>query len=116
MANTNDRIRVWDLPVRLFHWALVLLVPLAVLVAVLADPLARLLDPGKPAAEVAAAGRLLRIFAPQLPLYGIGIVLTGVLQAYRRFAWPVLAPLMSSVTVVSTGTTSCWKETAPFGY
>src|SRR6187401_2078940 len=26
MANKNDsRIRVWDLPVRLFHWALVLL-------------------------------------------------------------------------------------------
>jgi cytochrome b len=25
MANTNDRIRVWDLPVRLFHWALVIL-------------------------------------------------------------------------------------------
>src|SRR3954468_11261899 len=26
MANTNDRIRVWDLPVRLFHWALVVLI------------------------------------------------------------------------------------------
>src|SRR5688500_9951887 len=25
MANTNDRIRIWDLPVRLFHWALVIL-------------------------------------------------------------------------------------------
>ena len=25
MANTNDRIRVWDLPERLFHWALVIL-------------------------------------------------------------------------------------------
>ena len=25
MANTNDRIRVWDLPVRLFHWTLVIL-------------------------------------------------------------------------------------------
>ena len=26
MANMNDRIRVWDLPVRLFHWALVILI------------------------------------------------------------------------------------------
>jgi cytochrome b len=25
MANTKDRIRVWDAPVRLFHWALVIL-------------------------------------------------------------------------------------------
>ena len=38
---------------------------------------------------------MLRVFAPQLPLYGIGIVLTGVLQAHRRFAWPVIAPLLS---------------------
>ncbi len=42
---------------------------------------------------------MLRVFAPQLPLYGVGIVLTGVLQAHRRFAWPVLAPLLSSVVV-----------------
>jgi cytochrome b len=26
MAKTNNRIRVWDLPVRLFHWALVILI------------------------------------------------------------------------------------------
>jgi len=45
---------------------------------------------------------MLRIFAPQLPLYGIGIVLTGVLQAHRRFAWPVIAPLLSSLTVIAT--------------
>ena len=43
---------------------------------------------------------MLRVFAPQLPLYGIGIVLTGVLQAHHRFAWPVIAPLLSSVTVM----------------
>ena len=30
-------------------------------------------------AQVDAGTQLLRIFAPQLPLYGIGIVLTGVL-------------------------------------
>src|SRR5258706_13742528 len=43
---------------------------------------------------------MLRVFAPQLPLYGIGIVLTGALQTYRRFACPVIAPLLSSVTVM----------------
>jgi putative peptidoglycan lipid II flippase len=48
--------------------------------------------------EVAAS--MLRVFAPQLPLYGVGIVLTGVLQAHHRFAWPVIAPLLSSVTVM----------------
>ena len=43
---------------------------------------------------------MLRVFAIQLPLYGVGIVLTGVLHAHHRFAWPVLAPLLSSVTVI----------------
>jgi putative peptidoglycan lipid II flippase len=42
------------------------------------------------------------VFAPQLPLYGVGIVLAGVLQAHRRFAWPVLAPLLSSLTVITS--------------
>ena len=57
---------------------------------------------------------MLRVFAPQLPLYGVGIVLTGVLQAHRRFAWPVLAPLLSSVTViVATWPSPWWPGTNP---
>ena len=35
-----------------------------------------------------------------VPIYGLGIVLTGVLQSHRKFAWPALAPLLSSVTVM----------------
>ncbi|HEY1180611.1 MAG TPA: lipid II flippase MurJ, partial [Phytomonospora sp.] len=55
--------------------------------------------------EMTAVGaRMLRDFEPQLPLYGIGVVLTGVLQAHRRFAWPALAPLLSSVTVIGAYT------------
>jgi putative peptidoglycan lipid II flippase len=50
------------------------------------------------AVEVAAS--MLRVFAPQIVLYGVGIVLTGVLQAQRRFAGPALAPLLSSVVVI----------------
>ncbi|MER7461021.1 lipid II flippase MurJ [Micromonospora sp. NPDC126480] len=84
----------------LLTWTVVLLVPLAVLVALLAGPIVALLSEGRSAAELAAGARMLRVFAPQLPLYGVGIVLTGVLQAHRRFAWPVIAPLLSSVTVI----------------
>jgi putative peptidoglycan lipid II flippase len=40
------------------------------------------------------------MFAPQVPLYGIGAVLAGYLQAGRRFAWPAVAPLLSSVVVI----------------
>lgn len=84
----------------LLTWAVVGLSFAALAVALAAHPIAQvLIDEPNPAAEEAGAV-MLRVFAPQLPLYGIGIVLTGVLQTYRRFAWPVVAPLLSSLTVI----------------
>lgn len=84
----------------LLTWTVTLLVPLAVVVAVFAGPIVSLIIGDPTSVQLAAGARMLRVFAPQLPLYGIGIVLTGVLQAHRRFAWPVLAPLLSSLTVI----------------
>jgi putative peptidoglycan lipid II flippase len=95
----GDRRRVDAVASALLTWTLLLLVPLAVLVALLAGPIVGLLPNMPPEAHEVGA-RMLRIFAPQLPLYGVGIVLTGVLQAHHRFAWPVIAPLLSSVTVM----------------
>ena len=43
---------------------------------------------------------MLLVFAPQVVLYGIGIVLAGILQAQYRFVWPAAAPLLSSVIVI----------------
>jgi putative peptidoglycan lipid II flippase len=97
-----DREAVGAIASALLTWVLTMLVPLAILVLVAADPIIALIA-GDAAPEQAAVGALmLRVFAPQLPLYGIGIVLTGVLQAHHRFTWPVLAPLLSSVTVIGT--------------
>ncbi|GAA3337055.1 hypothetical protein GCM10020358_11950 [Amorphoplanes nipponensis] len=95
----GDRARVDAVASALLTWTLLLLVPLAVLVALLAGPIVGLL-PDMPSDAQEVGARMLRVFAPQLPLYGVGIVLTGVLQAHHRFAWPVLAPLLSSVTVM----------------
>ena len=99
----------------LLCWALLVLTPLAVLLAALARPIMWLLmdDPTPP--ELATGTHMLMVFAPQLPLYGIGIVLTGVLQAHRRFAWPVLAPLLSSLTVISAYTLFALAEPSNVG-
>jgi putative peptidoglycan lipid II flippase len=83
----------------LMGWTLLVLTPLAVAIAVFAEPIARFLLVGGDDAEVALAARFLLVFAPQVVLYGIGIVLTGVLQAHRRFAGPAIAPLLSSLVV-----------------
>lgn len=96
----GDRDRVNRVASALLSWVLALTVPLALLVFLLAGPITGLFGDIPPEHREVAA-RMLRIFAPQLPLYGIGIVLTGVLQAHHRFAWPVIAPLLSSVTVMT---------------
>jgi putative peptidoglycan lipid II flippase len=95
----GDRDQVRRTASALLGWTLLILTPLAVAVALLAEPIARLLLGGGDDAEVALAARFLLVFAPQVVLYGIGIVLAGVLQAHRRFAGPALAPLLSSVVV-----------------
>jgi putative peptidoglycan lipid II flippase len=86
----------------LLTWAVVLLLPASLLLALLAGPLADALLGGEDCAgQAALAARMLLVFAPQVVLYGIGIVLTGVLQSHRRFLWPALAPLLSSVVVIA---------------
>jgi putative peptidoglycan lipid II flippase len=98
----GDRVAVGATASALLSWVLALLIPLAVIVALAAHPIMWLLL-GRSTPDVLDSGaRMLRVFAPQIPLYGVGIVLTGVLQAHRRFAWPVLAPLLSSLAVIGT--------------
>lgn len=89
----------------LLSWALLILVPLGLVVAVLAGPLVGLIVDvvGGASAESGTAELatgFLRIFALQIPLYGVGIVMSGVLQAHRRFFWPAAAPMFSSIVVI----------------
>lgn len=90
----------------LLTWTLALLVPLSVAVAAASNPLARLLLGSATGCDAAGAraagGTMLVLFAPQIALYGLGIVLTGVLQAHRRFLAAAVAPLASSVVVIAT--------------
>jgi len=89
----------------LLTWTLAVLTPLALLAALAAPVLVRGLL-GAPAGcsapgVVSTAARMLVVFAPQLPLYGVAVVLGGLLQADRRFLGPALAPLASSLVVSS---------------
>jgi putative peptidoglycan lipid II flippase len=91
----------------LLTWTLVILVPLSLIVAVGAGPIAALLNPSNPSAHcvhadmVATTATMLRVFAPQAALYGLSVVLFGLLQAYRRFAGYALAPLVSSLVLIT---------------
>ena len=89
----------------LLTWTVLLLVPAAVVIALIAGPLTSALIPATHgcahAATLATSGRMLVAFAPQIPLYGLAVVLYGILQSHRRFTAPALAPILSSLVVAA---------------
>ena len=44
----------------------------------------------------------LRWFMPQIVFYGVGAVAIGLLQAHRRFAPPMFAPILNNLVVIGT--------------
>ncbi|MGH3497912.1 MAG: murein biosynthesis integral membrane protein MurJ [Nocardioidaceae bacterium] len=104
-ADQHDRDVVDRAASALLTWTVLVLVPLTVLVLVLAHPISAALLAGKGqecVGSVDVASSMLRLFAPQVLLYGIGVVLTGILQAHHRFMGPALAPLLSSLVVIAS--------------
>jgi putative peptidoglycan lipid II flippase len=90
----------------LLTWVLVVLVPLSLVGAVAARPIMDWLVPSGSGtctrtAVISVGTHMLVVFAPQILLYGIVVVLYGVLQAHRRFTGPAVAPLVSSVVVIA---------------
>jgi putative peptidoglycan lipid II flippase len=53
-------------------------------------------------AERALATFFLRWFMPQILFYGLGAVVTGLLNAHRRFAAPMFAPVLNNLIVIGT--------------
>ena len=84
---------------------MLLLAPVSIVIVLAARPLATLLLAGVPRCQQAAAitvsTHMLVVFAPQVLLYGLAVVLYGILQAHRRFTAPALAPVVSSLVVIA---------------
>ena len=97
---TSDRIAS-----ALLTWAMVVLVPVSLLAALLGPAVIGLL-PGADSASCSdtafadATSRMLLVFVPQIPLYGIAVVTAGILQAQQRFLAAAVAPLASTLVVV----------------
>jgi putative peptidoglycan lipid II flippase len=106
-VSLGDRAGVDRITSALLTWGASILVPVAIVGAFLVHPMMRLLvGNGRPgcsaAAEVAVGSRMLLVFMPQVVLYGLAVILVGVLQAHRRFLGPAFGPLLSSLVVAST--------------
>jgi len=105
-SDPAEKAHVSQISSALLTWSVVILVPLALVIAATAGPIASLLNPRNAHAHcvradvVNATGHLLQVFAPQVILYGLSVVLYGLLQAYRRFTGPAAGPAVGSLVVI----------------
>jgi len=107
-VDPEARARISGMSSALLTWAVVILVPVAVAIALAAGPIASLLNPVNAHSQCARAdmvritGNMIEVFAPQVVLYGVSVVLIGLLQAYRRFAGPAVAPIAASLVLITS--------------
>jgi putative peptidoglycan lipid II flippase len=93
----------WEAGNAMTSVALVALIGISLLVMLLAPAIMRLLLVGRAEdqAEAVAVGTdLLRLFAPQIIFYGVGMIMTGALHAHRRFGMAAVAPIFNNVVVI----------------
>ncbi len=102
----HGRDEAWLVADRVLTIALVVLGGVAILGAVFAPQIIRLYlvasDAPDKEQQVALGAFFLRWFMPQIVFYGIGAVATGLLNAERRFAAPMFAPILNNLVVIAT--------------
>ncbi len=102
LLSSGDRLMAARMLSALVTWAFMILGAITVVIVIFAGPITRALLGGHQCSGADHLGqRMLVVFAPQVIFYGLSVVLAGTLQASERFAWPALAPLLSSVVVVA---------------
>src|SRR5689334_8457886 len=102
-----EKAQVSQITSALLTWTFIIVVPLCLVIVAAAGPIASLLNPSNPNAHcahvdvVAVTRDMLVVFAPQALLYGMSVVLYGLLQSYRRFAAPSIGPGISSLVLIA---------------
>ena len=102
-----EKAQVSQITSALLTWTFVIVVPLCLVIVAAAGPIASLLNPSNPNAHcnhadvIAVTHEMLVVFAPQALLYGLSVVLYGLLQSYRRFAAPSIGPGISSLVLIA---------------
>jgi putative peptidoglycan lipid II flippase len=102
-----EKAHVSQITSALLTWTVIIVVPLVLGIVAAAGPIASLLNPINSnthcvrADMVATTGDMLRVFAPQALLYGLSVVLFGLLQSYRRFVAPSIGPGVSSLVLIA---------------
>ncbi len=103
----RGRDEAWDVVRRLLTIAFLVLSGVALVAIALAPWIVDLYTFGVRPLDDRAIVReystfFLRWFMPQVVFYGIGAIAIGLLQAHRRFAVPMFAPILNNLVVIAT--------------
>jgi putative peptidoglycan lipid II flippase len=109
VRNTRGQRQAWHVARATMTIAIVGLGLLAVLTVLAAPWIIRLYihsgSPAERAEAIEVGGQLLAMFMPQIVFYGVGSVMTGLLNAHRRFGVPMFAPILNNLVVIAVGLT-----------
>jgi putative peptidoglycan lipid II flippase len=107
VRGTRGQRQAWHVARAVMTIAIVGLGLLAVVAMVAAPWIIRLYihsgSPAERAQAVELGGQLLAMFMPQIVFYGVGAVMTGLLNAHRRFGVPMFAPILNNLVVIAVG-------------
>lgn len=98
----GEREEAWHVASSVLNITALLLAVLSLLGILLADLLVALLTPGFGPAQAATTAHLARIMFPSVLFMGLGMVITGILNANQRFAIPAFAPGFSNLIIIAT--------------
>jgi len=101
---TKPREEAWKSVSSLVTTALVVLTAITALSMVAAPAVIRLftlrIEGGQAAEQQHLATVFLRMFAPQIVLYGYAAIAAGLLNAHDRFAVPMFVPILNNLVVI----------------
>jgi putative peptidoglycan lipid II flippase len=109
VRSTRGQRQAWHVARATMTIAIVGLGALAAVTALAAPWIIRLYvhsgSPAERAQAVEVGGQLLAMFMPQIVFYGVGSVMTGLLNAHRRFGVPMFAPILNNLVVIAVALT-----------
>jgi putative peptidoglycan lipid II flippase len=102
----RGRDAAWEVARSVLSITVVVLTAIMIVTIIAAPWIVRLytvnVRPSHLVAERELATFFLRWFMPQIVFYGIGAVVSGLLNAHRKFAAPMFAPILNNLVVIAT--------------
>lgn len=92
----------WRYASSIFNLTVIVLGTVSVLGIVFAEQVVRTQTFRVSPEEARLATSFFRFFSLQVVAYGSGTVISGLLNAHRRFLWPALSPIFNNIVVIVT--------------